>query len=59
MYSLLKKKAMKHFKDETGKKFSPASRDTLERIHHLFWGGAEKGKALKTKGGKVRSKVRE
>lgn len=60
LYSLLKKKALQRFKDETGKAFRPASRDSNERIQHLFWGGAEEGKELKIRGMKrVKKKVRK
>lgn len=47
LYDLIKNKALERFYDETGKEFRPASRDTMEMYHHLFWGGAEEGKELK------------
>ncbi len=47
LYSLMKKKAVQRYRDEEGKKYRPASRDTLEQLQHIFWGGAEKGKELK------------
>lgn len=47
LYSLLKKKALQQYKNETGRKFRDADRDYHERIQHMFWGGAEKGKEAK------------
>lgn len=55
LFSLLKEKSRKQYWDETGKRFRTADRDYQEKLQHLLWGGAEKGKALgrevwKTKG---------
>ncbi len=53
LYSLLKKKALQQYKNETGKKFREADRDYHERIQHMFWGGAERGEEAKRKKGKA------
>jgi len=44
LYSLLKRRVREQYLEETGKRFRAADRDYHERIQHLFWGGAEKGK---------------
>ncbi len=49
LYKLIRKQALKAYKNETGKDFREADRDYHERVHHLFWGGDERGEALKTK----------
>ncbi len=53
LYSLLKKKALQQYKDETGKVFRSADRDYHEKIQHMFWGGAERGEEAKRKKGKA------
>ncbi len=45
LYSLLKRNVRQQYLDETGKRFRAADRAYHERVQHLFWGGAEKGKA--------------